>query len=190
MKSGLDRSCQHAFPPEELTCTHVHARGSSSCVVRVTSGNLRFVLSVGRQLWNSEEPPGAPPTRMVLLVCPRTSGNKGGGVRRGYKGGRGLGEAIKGAGLGEELPDFSVNVAKEVHVGSSSVQALILHQELTEQHLRFVLLPHDLKLRRRKRVTGAERAAAAVLARLAARGSQTALSSPSWSWASSPAGRR
>lgn len=58
--------------------------------------------------------------------------------------------AGKGAGLGEELPDFSVNVAKEVHVGRSAVQALVLHQELAEGHLRFVLLPHDLKLKKKK----------------------------------------
>lgn len=50
-------------------------------------------------------------------------------------------------GLSEQLPDLSVNVAKEVHVGSSAVQAFILHQELTEQHLWFVPLPHDLELR-------------------------------------------
>lgn len=49
--------------------------------------------------------------------------------------------------LSEQLPDLSVNVAKEVHVGGSAVQAFVLHQELTEQHLRFVLLPHDLELR-------------------------------------------
>lgn len=48
--------------------------------------------------------------------------------------------------LSEQLPDLSVNIAKEVHVGGSTVQALILHQELTEQHLRFVLLPHNLEL--------------------------------------------
>lgn len=53
-----------------------------------------------------------------------------------------------GGGLSEELPDLSVNVAKEVHVGSATVQAFILHQELTEQHLWFVLLPHDLELHR------------------------------------------
>lgn len=35
-------------------------------------------------------------------------------------------------GLSEQLPDLSVNVAKEVHVGSSTVQAFVLHQELTE----------------------------------------------------------
>lgn len=50
-------------------------------------------------------------------------------------------------GLSEQLPDLSMNVAKEVHVGSSTVQAFILHQELTEHHLWFVLLPHDLELR-------------------------------------------
>lgn len=49
--------------------------------------------------------------------------------------------------LSEQLPDLSVNVAKEVHVGGSTVQAFVLHQELTEQHLRFVFLPHDLELR-------------------------------------------
>ena len=50
-------------------------------------------------------------------------------------------------GLSEQLPDLSMNVAKEVHVGSSTVQAFILHQELTEHYLWFVLLPHDLELR-------------------------------------------
>lgn len=54
---------------------------------------------------------------------------------------------MAGAGLGEQLPDLSVDVAEEVHVGGSAVQAFILHQELTEQHLRFVFLPHDLELR-------------------------------------------
>lgn len=57
-------------------------------------------------------------------------------------------EAERSGGLSEQLPDLSMNVAKEVHVGSSAVQAFILHQELTEQHLWFVLLPHDLELRR------------------------------------------
>lgn len=37
------------------------------------------------------------------------------------------------------------------------MQAFILHQELTEQHLRFVFLPHDLELRGSKMVTGAQR---------------------------------
>lgn len=41
-----------------------------------------------------------------------------------------------------------MNVAKEVHVGSPAVQAFVLHQELTEQHLRFVFLPHNLQLSR------------------------------------------
>lgn len=50
-------------------------------------------------------------------------------------------------GLGEQLPDLSVNVAKEVQVGGATVQTFILHQELTEQHLWLVPLPHDLKLR-------------------------------------------
>lgn len=45
--------------------------------------------------------------------------------------------------LSEQLPDLSVNVAKEVHVGGASVQTFVLHQELTEQHLWFVFLPHD-----------------------------------------------
>lgn len=49
--------------------------------------------------------------------------------------------------LGEQLSDLSVNVAKEVHVGSAAVHAFVLHQELTEQHLRFVPLSHDLELR-------------------------------------------
>lgn len=61
--------------------------------------------------------------------------------------GRGREAEAKRRGLSEQLPDLSVNVAKEVHVGSSTVQAFILHQELTEQHLWFVLLPHDLELR-------------------------------------------
>lgn len=60
-------------------------------------------------------------------------------------------EAMRPGGgvLGKQLPDFSVNVAKEVHVGSSAVQAFILHQELTEQHLWFVFLPHKVELRTR-----------------------------------------
>lgn len=45
--------------------------------------------------------------------------------------------------LSEQLPDLSVNVAKEVHVGGASMQTFVLHQELTEQHLWFVLLPHN-----------------------------------------------
>lgn len=49
--------------------------------------------------------------------------------------------------LSEQLPDLSVDVAKEVHVGGSAVQAFVLHQELTEQHLGFVFLPHNLELR-------------------------------------------
>lgn len=49
--------------------------------------------------------------------------------------------------LSEQLPDLSVDVAKEVHVGGSAVQTFVLHQELTEQHLGFVFLPHDLELR-------------------------------------------
>lgn len=58
-----------------------------------------------------------------------------------------------GGGLSEQLPDFSVDVAKEVHVGGSTVQTLVLHQELAEQHLRFVFLPHDLELERKKTLT-------------------------------------
>lgn len=54
----------------------------------------------------------------------------------------------RGGGLSEQLPDLSVNVAKEVHVGSSAVQPFILHQELTEQQLWFVSLPHNLELHR------------------------------------------
>lgn len=50
-------------------------------------------------------------------------------------------------GLSEQLSDLSVDVAKEVHVGGSAVQTFVLHQELTEQHLGFVFLPHDLELR-------------------------------------------
>lgn len=111
---------------------HIHTRAypreKSSCVVQVTSGYLRIVRSVGRQLWNSE-PPGPPCAWSICCVPGQLAG--------------------QGAGLGEELPDFSVNVAKEVHVGSSAVQALVLHQELAEQHLRLVFLPHDLKLSRR-----------------------------------------
>lgn len=113
-----------------VSTVHTHnIQENSSCVVQVTSGYLRIVLSVGRQLWNSE--PQVPPRLWSIWFV--------------------LGQlAGKGAGLSEELPDFSVNVAKEVHVGGSAVQVFILHQELTEQHLRFVFLPHDLKLRRRE----------------------------------------
>lgn len=50
--------------------------------------------------------------------------------------------------LGEQLPDFPVNVAQEVHIGGAAMQAFVLHQELTEQHLQFVSLPHDLQLSR------------------------------------------
>lgn len=39
-----------------------------------------------------------------------------------------------------------MNVAQEVHVGGAAVQPFVLHQELTEQHLRFVSLSHDLQL--------------------------------------------
>lgn len=39
-----------------------------------------------------------------------------------------------------------MDVAEEVHVGGSAVEILVLHKELTEQHLRLVLLPHDLEL--------------------------------------------
>lgn len=58
------------------------------------------------------------------------------------EGGGGLG--VKVAALGEQLPDFSVEKSKKVHVGISTMQVLILHQELTEQHLRLVLLPHNV----------------------------------------------
>ncbi len=58
---------------------------------------------------------------------------------------------LRWGGLSEQLPDLSVNVAKEVHVGSAAVQTFILHQELTEQHLWFVPLPHDLELRGEKK---------------------------------------
>lgn len=62
-------------------------------------------------------------------------------------GGRGRRElGVNVAALGEQLPDFSVEKSKEVHVGISTVQVLILHQELTEQHLGFVLLPHNVEL--------------------------------------------
>lgn len=74
------------------------------------------------------------------------------GPLRFLSGQTGKGEGKRGgAGLSEQLPDLSVNVAKEVHVGSSTVQAFILHQELTEQHLRFVFLPHNLELRKQKK---------------------------------------
>lgn len=49
-------------------------------------------------------------------------------------------------GLSEQLPDLSVNVAKEVHVGGTTVQTFIFHQELAEQYLWFVPLPDDLEL--------------------------------------------
>lgn len=56
-----------------------------------------------------------------------------------------------GRGLSEQLPDLSVDVAEEVHVGGSTVQTFVLHQELAEQHLWFVFLPHDLELREKKK---------------------------------------
>lgn len=34
--------------------------------------------------------------------------------------------------LSEQLSDLSVNIAEEVHVGSTTVQTFILHQKLTE----------------------------------------------------------
>lgn len=64
---------------------------------------------------------------------------------------RACGEEEEDVRLGEQLPDLSVNVAEEIHVGGSTVQTLILHQKLTEQHLHFVFLPHDLQLQRDKK---------------------------------------
>lgn len=124
---GADVVLVSTVPPH----THTHTRVSQEKFHLCCPGDERIVLSVGRQLWNSEAPdPPPPPQAWSIWFVPGQL-------------------AGKGAGLGEELPDFSVNVAKEVHVGSSAVQAFILHQELTEQHLRFVFLPHDLELGRR-----------------------------------------
>lgn len=72
----------------------------------------------------------------MVRLTPGLSRDSWGRARLGARGWR----------LGEQLSDLSVNVAKEVHVGSSAVQPFILHQELTEQHLWFVLLPHNMQL--------------------------------------------
>lgn len=71
----------------------------------------------------------------------RDSPRRDGWGRRG-----GGGPGVDVAALGEQLPDFSVQKSKEVHVGISTMQVLILHQELTEQHLWLVLLPHNVEL--------------------------------------------
>lgn len=72
----------------------------------------------------------------MVRLMPGLSQDSWGRARLGARGWR----------LGEQLPDLSVNVAKEVHVGSCAMQPFILHQELTEQHLWFVLLPHNMEL--------------------------------------------
>lgn len=69
-----------------------------------------------------------------------------GRILPGQKGEGGGRRGVKVGALGEQLPDFSVEKSKEVHVGISTMQVLILHQELTEQHLWFVLLPHNVEL--------------------------------------------
>ncbi|KAA8582448.1 hypothetical protein FQN60_006119, partial [Etheostoma spectabile] len=74
------------------------------------------------------------PDRFLLPVIKALLGPNYGVLLPGQSGKRYTGAECSG-GLSEQLPDFSMNVAKEVHVGSSAVQAFILHQELTEQHL-------------------------------------------------------
>jgi len=48
--------------------------------------------------------------------------------------------------LSKQLPDLTMDVAQEVHIRRPSVKTLILHQVLTEQHLRSVLLLHYQQL--------------------------------------------
>lgn len=56
--------------------------------------------------------------------------------------------------LSEQLPDLSVNVAEEVHVGGTAVHTFVLHQALTEQNLWLVPLPHDDELSGAERSSG------------------------------------
>lgn len=108
-------------------------------VLPKTSGYLRIVLSIEAV----SDSPGPVP-RLILLFPPKVS-------RQSFSLTRGRIESDPAGrgrlGLSEQLPDLSVDVAEEVHVGGAAVQALILHQELTEEQLGFVLLPHNVELR-------------------------------------------